>query len=44
MPFMRHEVKHMGFSELWGKKDEAVAHLALANGWPLHFSAHWICG
>ena len=32
---MRHEVKHMGFSELRGKKDEAVAHLALANGWPL---------
>ncbi len=30
-----HEVKHMGFSELRGKKDEAVAHLALANGWSL---------
>jgi len=25
----------MGFSELRGKKDEAVAHLALANGWSL---------
>ncbi|WP_411178941.1 HNH endonuclease [Klebsiella variicola] len=30
-----HEVKHMGFSELRGKKDEAVAHLALVNGWSL---------
>lgn len=27
-----HEVKHIGFSELRGKKDEAVAHLALVNG------------
>ena len=27
-----HEVKHMGFSELWGKKNEVVAHLALVNG------------
>ncbi|WP_232094022.1 hypothetical protein [Serratia surfactantfaciens] len=25
----------MGFSELRGKKDEAVAHLALVNGWSL---------
>ena len=30
-----HEVKHMGFSGLRGKKDEAVAHLALVNGWSL---------
>lgn len=30
-----HEVKHMGFSELHGKKDEAVAPLALVNGWSL---------
>jgi hypothetical protein len=30
-----HEVKHMGFSELRGKNDEAVAHLALVNGWSL---------
>ncbi len=30
-----HEVKHMGFSELRGKKEEAVAHLALVNGWSL---------
>ncbi|EOZ9391058.1 hypothetical protein ACQYE5_003021 [Enterobacter cancerogenus] len=30
-----HEVKHMGFSELRGKKDEAVGHLALVNGWSL---------
>ena len=28
-----HEVKHKGFSELRGKKDEAVPHLALVNGW-----------
>ncbi|HGE6932625.1 TPA: HNH endonuclease [Enterobacter cloacae] len=30
-----HEVKHMGFTGLRGKKDEAVAHLALVNGWSL---------
>ncbi|MEM0630042.1 hypothetical protein AAFL49_10080 [Klebsiella michiganensis] len=30
-----HEVKHMGLSELRGKKEEAVAHLALVNGWAL---------
>ncbi|MCH6141603.1 hypothetical protein [Klebsiella variicola] len=30
-----HEVKHMGFSGLRGKKDEAAAHLALVNGWSL---------
>ncbi|EOX8956814.1 HNH endonuclease [Enterobacter pasteurii] len=30
-----HQVKHMGLSELRGKKDEAVAHLALVNGWSL---------
>lgn len=30
-----HEVKHMGFSGLRGKKDEAVAHLALVNSWSL---------
>ena len=30
-----HEVKHMGYSELRGKKEEAVAHLALVNGWSL---------
>lgn len=30
-----HEVKHKGFSGLRGKKDEAVAHLALVNGWSL---------
>ncbi|HCI9593706.1 hypothetical protein [Klebsiella variicola] len=28
-------VKHMGFSERRGKKDEAVAHLALVNRWSL---------
>lgn len=31
-----HEVKHMGYSELRGKKEEAVAHLALVNGWSLN--------
>lgn len=31
-----HEVKHIGFSELRGKKEEAVAHLALVNGWSLN--------
>ncbi|GKX58726.1 HNH endonuclease [Leminorella grimontii] len=31
-----HEVKHMGFTELRGKKEEAVAHLALVNGWSLN--------
>lgn len=31
-----HEVKHMGFSELRGKKEEAIAHLALVNGWSLN--------
>lgn len=28
-----HEVKHIGYTELRGKIDEATAHLALVNGW-----------
>ncbi|MHC9060993.1 HNH endonuclease [Pantoea sp. y20] len=30
-----HEVKHIGLTELKGKRDEATAHLAIVNGWSL---------
>nr|WP_282565782.1 hypothetical protein [Providencia rettgeri] len=37
-----HEVKHIGFTELRGKLEEATAHLAIVNGWSLEASSLYI--